>query len=128
MNKQRILVVDDDTAIRTLLKDSFKILRPNYEVVVAVDGLTALEYLRHHHVDLVMTDYQMPGLNGLDLIHQIDQTWAEVQIILMTGYCSVELATKLESLTLAGYLSKPFDPTQTLAMVDEVLEYIRYEL
>ncbi len=128
MNKKQILVVDDEASIRALIAYSFRLLRPTDEVVRVADGFVALEYLWEHHIDLVITDYWMPGLNGLELIQRIRQSWPQLPIILMTGHNPAELAPALDALALAGYLSKPFNPTQLPQMADQVLGCLRCEL
>jgi CheY-like chemotaxis protein len=85
---KRILIFDHDTSIRELLQVSFEALRPAYEVIAAANGLIALDHLYHHRFDLVITDYQMPQMNGLDLIDNLRQQWPETQVISMTGHHS----------------------------------------
>ena len=74
-----ILIVDDDDSILSILKNSLIKLGHEYQVVTASDGYQALDQLKQFHFDLVVTDYKMAGMNGLELLDKIHQAQTEVR-------------------------------------------------
>ena len=89
MGPTRILVVDDDEATRELLRDYLG--DAGYDVVVAVDGRQACRALSTFHVDLVVTDLEMPVMDGLELIRWVRGAWPACPIVLVTGRTDREL-------------------------------------
>ena len=71
MANPRILIVDDEVPLLTVLSDSLKGMKTEYEIVTATDGLAALEHLEKGPFDLVVTDYGMTGMDGLELLESI---------------------------------------------------------
>ena len=109
MHQRRILIVDDDAMILRLLQISIDRLFPECQIVAAVNGTAALAKLRQQPFDLILTDYDMPGMNGLDLAQAARQISADIPIVLMTGrYSCREIQTRVGSANLAGFLAKPF--------------------
>ena len=85
MDKRRILIVDDDPDLLRLLADSIGLCCAECEVVRASDGRAALEQLEGQPFDLILTDYQMPGMNGLELASTVHQTSPGTPIVLVTA-------------------------------------------
>jgi CheY-like chemotaxis protein len=81
--KKKILLVEDNEVLREAIK-KFLELR-GYEVMTAGDGLEAIVILRRQHFDLIITDFMMPKLNGLELIHWIKRKRCDIKIILLSG-------------------------------------------
>lgn len=108
MASKRILIVDDDKAVLDLLKISIQLLWPEYKIITANNGLTALTELRQYPVRLILTDFDMPRLNGLDLARAARQIYPDIPIVLMTGSRCDEVHAKAASISLAGFLPKPF--------------------
>lgn len=103
-----ILIVDDDKAVLNLLKISIEVLWPEYQIITASNGQVALDELRQRPVRLLLTDFEMPRLNGLDLACAARQISPDMPIVLMTGSRCDEVHTKAVSMNLAGFLPKPF--------------------
>lgn len=108
MAAKRILIVDDDKAILNLLKISIELLWPEYQIITANNGLIALAELRQHQVKLILTDFEMPCLNGLDFACAVQRMSPDTPIVLMTGSRCDEVHAKAVSMNLAGFLPKPF--------------------
>jgi two-component system chemotaxis response regulator CheY len=108
MNQKHILIVDDDETALRLLKILLNVLLPDYQIIELNDGWTALAQLHEQPIDLIMTDYEMPKLNGLDLARAARQICPQTPIILMTGYLYDDLKTEVEAMQLNGFLAKPF--------------------
>lgn len=108
MSSDCILIVDDDKAVLNLLKVSIELLWPEYKIITANNGLTALSELRQYPVRLILTDFEMPCLNGLDLACAARRISPDIPIVLMTGSRCEEVHAKAVSMNLAGFLPKPF--------------------
>lgn len=112
--RARILVVDDELGPRESLR---MILRPGYEVLTASDGSEALEVLRSTPIDLVTLDLNMPGLQGEELMCVIRREFPGVELIVITGYGSVESAVEGLRFGICDYIHKPFDVVKVLTAV-----------
>jgi two-component system response regulator YesN len=118
MCTSRILIVDDDEMILAALGFSFDLLLPGCQIGTASDGAAALDELRRHPFDLILTDYSMPETNGLELAQAAHQISPNVRIVLMSGALSRdEIPAGTTSIPLDGFLSKPF----TLRQLGEIL-------
>jgi two-component system alkaline phosphatase synthesis response regulator PhoP len=100
-----VLVVDDEGAIRYSVSKTLQ--RVGYNVTEAASGEEALDQMKKHHYDVVLTDIRMPGLTGVELLKRIKEQAPDAIVILMTGYAS--LGTAVEALRLGAhdYLIKP---------------------
>src|SRR5690606_3717767 len=101
----QVLVVDDEGAIRYSVSKTLQ--RVGYNVTEAASGEEALDQMKKHHYDVVLTDIRMPGLTGVELLKRIKEQAPDAIVILMTGYAS--LGTAVEALRLGAhdYLIKP---------------------
>ena len=117
MQPTSALIVDDDPYMAAALAESVQELREDFSVEVAHSGTEALSKVQQTPYALIITDYKMPGLNGLDLAYAVREVSPETQTVLMTGHGSDALRRTLESIGLAGYLHKPFD----LAQIQDVV-------
>jgi DNA-binding response OmpR family regulator len=118
---KRILIVDDEAEICTLLRRIFAKLKPDYQVVTAPDGLSAIDWLMRQGFDLVLTDWQLGHIDGLELAKAIRNIWPDTRILLMTGAGTSELNGAIKSLGLNGWIKKPFSPSHVLNIVEKVM-------
>jgi excisionase family DNA binding protein len=111
--RRRLLLVDDDEGTRMLLT---KMLEAHYDVETAVNGAGALDALRRAGTndDLMTSDLNMPGMDGIALIREVKDVRPELPIIIITGYSSEKSAIDAVNLRVAGYLTKPLRDTQVL--------------
>ncbi|MCA9315055.1 MAG: sigma-54-dependent Fis family transcriptional regulator [Planctomycetes bacterium] len=100
-----MLIVDDDRNTRESLGRALR--RDGYEVLVAEHGKAALALAQDHHVDLVLTDLKMPGLDGLDLIESLKVVCPDVSSILISAFASVDTAVKAVRRGVRDVLEKP---------------------
>ncbi len=123
MSGRRVLIVDDHKTFLLLLTHALKKLGVGCQVVSASDGFTALAQLKQQSFDLMVTDYNMPGMNGLELAEAARQMVPNIQIILMSvqDLGEVKAEAQHRQITLDGYLSKPF----TLVQLQKVINPIR---
>lgn len=110
-----ILVVEDDPDLREALSDTLALSR--YRVLTAVDGRHAVETLEKHAVGLVISDVQMPNMNGLALLHEIKSRWPHVPVLLMTAYGVISQAVEAMREGAADYLVKPFEVSDLISKV-----------
>jgi CheY-like chemotaxis protein len=121
MSERTILVADDESHILHVV--SLKLRNAGYRVITARDGAEALELAQYEHPHLLITDYHMPQLSGIELCQRLkqDPATADIPAIMLTarGY-SLEPGDTEKS-GILRMLSKPFSPRQLLATVEEVL-------
>jgi DNA-binding NtrC family response regulator len=112
-DRRRLQPVDDDEGTRALLT---KMLERDYDVETAIDGPSALEALRKAGAihDLMISDLNMPGMDGLALIREVKRLRPELPIIIITGYSTEKSAIDAVNLRVAGYLTKPLRDSQVL--------------
>lgn len=118
---KRILIVDDEEAILTVLKGSLKKMSAGLEIMTATNGYQALELLRNAPCDVVVTDYKMAGLDGLELLETIRSIQPETRVILMTAYGSGPLEIEAQRLQAYRYLTKPLEVGAFREVVREAL-------
>ena len=107
-NASRILIVDDNPNILKLV--SKMATRLGYRSTIAEDGVDALYYLTKGHYDLVITDYDMPFIDGYQLADQIKEKHFGTRVIIMTGHCEKEVEDLLDGSGIVdGLLLKPFN-------------------
>ena len=113
----RILAVDDTRSLLNMLKACLE--RGGHEVFTAKDGVEALEKLREHEPDLVITDLNMPRMNGLESIAAArgEPSGRALPILLLTTETAQELKDRAREVKATGWLTKPFDPDQILGLV-----------
>ncbi len=118
----RVLVVDDEEMVVTSLRSLLQ-LETNYRVEVCTDPRQALELVKVSEPDLVIADYLMPQLDGIELLAQIRALQPEVTRILLTGYADKESAIRaINQVGLFQYLEKPWDNEELLLVIRNGLE------
>jgi CheY-like chemotaxis protein len=119
---KKILVADDESHILNVV--SLKLSNAGYVVVTASDGQEAFEMATAQRPDLIITDYHMPLLSGLELCQKLRQSDATAGIptILLTARGYGLEPTDMEQNGISRLVSKPFSPRQLLATVNEMLE------
>ena len=115
----RILSVDDDDGVRENLAELFQVV--GYSVVTAGSAPEAMGKLAHHDVDLLLTDYRMPGPNGVELIESARRVKPGLRAILMTAFG--DSFTEIESVRRGaiGYVNKPFEADEITNLVSRIL-------
>jgi len=108
--RKNVLVVDDEEVVRMSYLRSLGGER--CEVETAPDGTEALRALERHPFDLVMLDLRMPGMDGMTVLRTIKERWPESEVVVITGYPSVETAKEAIRLGAADYLEKPVGPDE----------------
>jgi len=115
--KKKILAVDDSPSMRDMIE--YTISSAGYDVVSAADGVDALEKMRAHVVDLVITDVNMPNLNGIGLVREIRsrQQYKSLPVLLLTTESGAEMKDMGRSAGATGWIVKPFDPETLISLI-----------
>jgi CheY-like chemotaxis protein len=116
---RNILYVEDNDTLRNLFGEL--LFNSGYRVEVAADGQAGWEALRLRHHDLLITDDQMPRLNGLELIKRLRSAGHTLPVIVASGSFDADKLQHHEWLRVAAILKKPFTPGQFLETVQQVL-------
>ncbi len=118
-----ILIVDDEKNYPLIL--SAVLQEEGFETLTANSGQEALEVLTHSDVDLVLTDMKMPKMDGIELLQNIKTKDAELPVIMMTAYGTVEKAVEAMQKGAYSYILKPFDNEQLILYVRKAVEMYR---
>ena len=119
MTRAAILVVDDEPHMRRILEMMLEGF--GHRVLAADSAEDALSMLEAEHVDLVLSDLQLPGLSGLDLLSRIRPSWPDVTVVIITGFATIETAVQAIKLGAYDYLVKPFRIEEIEAVVGHAL-------
>ena len=115
-----VLTVDDSASIRQMV--SFTLKSAGYEVVEAVDGMDGLEKAKGKSFNLVLTDQNMPRMDGMELLRELKSALApSLPVIMLTAYTSDETALEAKKLGAFAYMAKPFDVAALLGVVKRAL-------
>ena len=101
-----VLIVDDEHSAREFCKEILK--DQGFRIDLADSGERALEILENRETDIVLTDVRMPGMDGMDLLKEIKGKYPETDVVVMTGFGSIESAVKATKLGAYDYITKPF--------------------
>lgn len=115
----RILVVDDDRSTRELIR--LQLRRAGHAVEAASDGSRALERVRRRRFDLVLLDVWMPGMDGLEMLSRLRDEPSRPRVVVMTADDTSETLLRAVREHAYRYVTKPFEPSQLIALVAEVL-------
>jgi DNA-binding response OmpR family regulator len=120
-SRERILVVDDSPAIRHLVADS--LARQGFEVLVAENGRVGLERAHEAGPQMILTDYDMPEMNGFELVHALkrDPQTASIPVLMLTARDTRRDQAQMRAAGLTAYLVKPFSVDKCVAMVERML-------
>jgi two-component system chemotaxis response regulator CheY len=116
-----ILAVDDSASMRKML--AFTLTGAGFQVVEAVDGQDALDQAQAHAIDLVITDQNMPRLDGLGLTRKLREQakYKNLPILILTTESSDQMKLAGKAAGATGWLVKPFDPARLLEVIQKVL-------
>ncbi|HEY3388001.1 MAG TPA: sigma-54 dependent transcriptional regulator, partial [Prolixibacteraceae bacterium] len=120
---EKILIIDDNKLIRKTLRDTLSKL--GYTIIEAEDGEAGLVLVRTEHPDLVITDFQMPGLDGLEVLAEIRKLNIALPVILLTAFGDVVLTIKSIQLGAFDFLEKPIDPQQLKSTIQLALNSVK---
>lgn len=117
----KILLVEDDEQLRELLAES--ITEAGHSVTVANNGMDAQLILDHQNYDLIVSDVQMPQMNGIELL-QWAKANTQIPVILMSGFSRLLELMKPKDIGAKAFISKPFQPEDLICLIDKSLTEI----
>ena len=117
---RKILTVDDSTSMRQMVRATLQ--SAGYDVVEAADGEDALQFARDHAVDLVISDVNMPRMDGITLVSQLRAlpAYRLTPLLLLTTESSQEKKLEGKRAGATGWIVKPFNPAQLLTTLDKL--------
>ncbi|NCA85576.1 MAG: sigma-54-dependent Fis family transcriptional regulator [Clostridia bacterium] len=115
-----ILVIDDDEFMRNLISTLLK--KAGHEVTIAKDGEEGLRLLKKNEPDLILTDYKMPGITGIDVVEQAESLYPGLPVIILTGYGATDLTIKAIQAGAYDYIEKPVRNQELLEVVENGLK------
>ena len=120
MEDFQILFVDDEREILSVVKRYLSL--QGYRVTVVENGLDAFELIKERDFDIVFVDLKMPEFDGLELLQAIKEYRPEIEVIILTGYGTIESAIKALKLGSYDYLQKPIDLERLKVLIDRIIE------
>ena len=116
-NPVSALIVDDDPG--TLQTLNYVLTEMGYEVETAKDGFAAIELIKERPFDVISTDMKMPGMNGIDLLKEINRLTPETTTLVMTAYATDELEQEAKREGALAVLPKPLDLDKVISFIEE---------
>jgi len=120
VKKERILVVDDTPNTLEVLQRN--LTSQGYQAFIASNVVDAIKILDVTPIDLVITDFKMPGVSGLDLVRHVRENFKETQVMMITGYPTIEGAVKAVKTGAEEYLTKPFTDEELFSAVRRAID------
>jgi DNA-binding NtrC family response regulator len=117
--KNKILVVDDEDALRTVL--SGELVSEGYDVRTAADGDDAISNVQKENFDLVLLDIKMPRMNGFEVLKFIKEKQPKTKVVMLTGFADLKNAIESKKLGAEDFVSKPYDLVDLLTTIERVL-------
>lgn len=120
MNELEILIVEDESYQREMLGDF--LMKAGHRVTEAEDGEKALRLISEGSFDLVLLDFKMPGLNGLEVLHEMKRINPEIDAVIITGYGTIETAISAMKAGARDYITKPVDLDELSILIDHIAD------
>ena len=118
--KTRVLIVDDEKEFVQVL--SKRLLIRDYDVTASLSGEDAIEKVKAYNFDVVILDVAMPGMDGIETLHEIKGIKPLIEVIMLTGHASVETAIEGMKLGALDYLKKPCETEDLVAKINKAYE------
>jgi len=109
----KVLIVDDQSEIRSLIREVL-VEAGIYQIFEAGDGRSAMQFVDADFdmVNLIVCDWNMPGMNGVDFLRQIRSVFPDLPFLMITGRCDKKSVIEAKLAGVSAYISKPFSPIQ----------------
>src|SRR6185503_12222458 len=118
---RELLIVDDDDDLRRMLRELFQ--DEGYRVWDAPSAEAALELTREHELDAVLSDVNMPGRSGIELVGELRSVRPQTPVVLMTAFATVASAVEAMRAGAFDYITKPFENDVARLAIERALEY-----
>lgn len=117
-----LLIADDEADERTLIRFLLNGFKDVFYILEAPNGRDALELLTSNHVDILLSDIQMPFINGIELVSQIKAKNPDIEVLFFSGYDDFTYVKAALSLKAVNYILKPVDPVEFHKLITEIVE------
>lgn len=117
-----LLIADDETDERTLIRFLLNEYKNTFHILEAKNGREALLLLTDNHVDILLSDIQMPFLNGIDLVSQVKEKNPDIEVLFFSGYDDFSYVKAALSLKAVNYILKPVDPDEFHKLLTEIVD------
>ena len=125
-DRAKVLVVDDEEIVRQSYQRSLTGI--SFRVRTATGGSEALSLMEEEPSDVILVDIRMPGMDGMELLKLIKERWPESEVVVITGYPSIETAKEAVRLGAYNYLAKPLGPKEIIEAATGALVQKRWSL
>ena len=120
MKQKSVLIVDDEKNIRLTLSQALEVL--GVETDTAANGEDALSKLKEKEFGLILLDLKMPGMDGMEVLHQVSKIRPDIRIIIITAYGTIGSAVEAMKLGAADFIQKPFASEEIRELVSRVMD------
>ena len=120
MQKLNILIVEDGRSQREMLRDF--LISEGHRVAEAENGEKAIKTVAGHHFDLILLDYKMPGMDGMEVLKAVKRINHEIDVVIITAYGTIETAVEAIKVGAMDYITKPVELEELLLLVERVAE------
>ncbi len=121
IKQKKIVIVDDFTGIRSIVRET--LVKKGYQVLEASDGQEALKFFDGTQIDLLISDYDMPDMNGAQLIAKVRDMirYMYTPVIILSGVKKERVDDKIKDLNIACYLQKPFEIKHFYSVIERLV-------
>lgn len=124
--KTSVLIVDDEEVVRRAHIRS--LADTGCHTQAAEDGHEAIRVMEQHPFDLVLLDLRMPGLDGMDVLKTIKERWPDSEVVVITGYPTIETAKEAVRLGAHNFIAKPVGPDDVIRAANEAITQKRWAM
>ena len=125
-NTANILIVDDEEVVR--LSHLRSLQSVNCNARVAEDGTRALQVMEQQPFDVILLDLRMPDLDGMEVLRTIKDRWPDSEVVIITGYPTIESAKEAVRLGAYNYIAKPVGPDEVIKAANDAMNQKRWAL
>lgn len=122
----KVLIVDDEEVVR--LSHLRSLQSANCNAKVAEDGLRAIQVMEEQAFDVILLDIRMPNLDGMEVLKTIKRRWPESEVVVITGYPTIESAKEAVRLGAHNYIAKPVGPDEVIKAANDAMNQKRWSL
>ena len=119
-----LLIVDDEADERALIRFLLNDFKNVFCILESSNGRDALKFITEHHVDVLLSDIQMPFLNGIELVSQVKEKNPDIEVLFFSGYDDFSYVKAALSLKAVNYILKPIDPDEFHKLLTDIVEHL----